>query len=94
LKFDPDALPNAQAGVSYEARISITQNATPAGEFSISEGALPKGLTLEKLPGEDAVRIAGTPEETGTFTFKVFVWCFGTNVSGQTGDKEYTITVK
>jgi hypothetical protein len=55
---------------------------------------LPRSPTLERVQGEDSVRIVGTPAETGTLTFKVFVWCYGTNVSGQTGEKEYTIRVK
>ena len=94
LKFDPAALPDAQVGVPYETRISISDNATPAGAFSISEGTLPGGLTMEKVEGEDAARITGTPQEAGTFTFRVFVWCYGTNVSGQVGEKAYSLTVK
>ncbi len=94
LKFDPAVLPEAQVGVPYEAKVSISDNATPAGEFSISEGTLPGGLTMEKIEGEDAARISGTPQEAGAFTFRIFVWCYGTNVSGQVGEKEYTLTVK
>jgi hypothetical protein len=94
LKFEPAELPEAQVGLPYEAHISISDNATPAGAFSISEGTLPGGLTMEKIEGEDAVRISGTPQEAGSFPFKVFVWCYGTNVSGQVGEKEYALTVK
>ncbi len=94
LQFQPETLPAAQAGAAYEARVSISDNATPAGQFSISEGALPPGLTLETLKGENSARISGTPAQAGTFKFKIFVWCYGTNISGQTGEKEYTIVVK
>ncbi len=94
LVFQPETLPAAQAGVPYDARILITGNATPAGEFSISDGALPSGLSLEMLKGENAARIFGTPKEAGSFKFKVFVWCYGTNVSGQTAEKEYVLVVK
>ena len=94
LKFEPPVLPDAQVGVPYEARVTISDNATPAGEFSISEGALPKGLALEKVQGENSARVFGTPQEAGTFTFKVFVWCYGTNVSGQVGQKDYSLAVK
>jgi hypothetical protein len=93
LKFDPASLPDAQVGVPYDAKVTITQNVTPAGGFSISEGALPRGLTMEKVQDENSARISGTPEEAGTFTFKISVWCYGTNVSGQTGEMSYTITV-
>ena len=95
LSFQPDNLPSAQAGFSYEAKITIGGNVTPAGEFSISEGALPAGLRLEKVQGEeDSTRILGTPQQAGMFKFTVFVWCYGTNVSGQVGQKDYTLVVK
>jgi hypothetical protein len=94
LKFEPASLPTAHAGMQYDSKISITGNATPAGEFSVSEGALPPGLTLEKVEGEDAARLFGTPEQPGTYKFKVFVWCLGTNVSGQQGEIEYSLVVE
>ncbi len=92
LKIDLDSLSDAQAGVAYEAEIRVSQNNTPAGEIFISNGALPAGLTLTKIEGGDAAKITGTPTETGTFT--VGVWCYGTRVNGQGGDKEHRILVK
>lgn len=94
LKFAPEALPDAKLGVPYDVKVSISDNATPAGEFSISEGTLPGGLALEKVEAEDAVRISGTPQEAGTFKFRVSVWCYGTNLSGQTGERQYTLIVR
>ncbi|HEX8990147.1 MAG TPA: putative Ig domain-containing protein [Anaerolineales bacterium] len=95
LQFEPAQLPAAQVGVAYDARVTISDNATPAGQFSVSEGALPMGLALERIPGEpNAAHIFGTPEEAGTFTFRIFVWCYGTNVSGQTGEKQYSLVVQ
>jgi hypothetical protein len=94
LVFLPDVLPDAQVGQAYEAAIRVSGNDTPVGDAVISEGSLPAGLAMEKVQSEDIVRISGTPTEAGTFTFTVSVWCFGTNVSGQEGEKEYTITVK
>ncbi len=94
LLFQPEVLPAGQVGVPYDARILITGNVTPAGDFSVSDGALPAGLSLETLKGENAARISGTPKEAGSFRFKVFVWCYGTNVSGQTGEKEFVLVVK
>lgn len=95
LKFDPDTLPDAQVGVPYEVDIHVTQNRTPVGDFSISDGALPAGLELKKADEvEDTAWIIGIPDEAGTFTFKISVWCYGTNVSGQTGEREYSIVVK
>jgi hypothetical protein len=94
LKFDPDTLPAAQMDAPYTAEIHVTQNNTPVGEFSISTGALPAGLELVKVEGQDRAKISGAPTESGTFTFTVSVWCYGTNVNGQTGEKEYTIIVQ
>ena len=93
LKFTPDTLPEAQAGSAYEAKIVISLNNTPVGDFSISEGTLPEGLEFTFLEGEDAATITGTPNESGTFIFTVSAWCFGTQVSGQTGDKSYSLIV-
>ena len=94
LRFQPEALPEAVVGLPYEAKITISDNVTPAGQFSISEGALPAGLKLEKVEGSDAARISGTPQVAGTFVFKVYVWCYGTNVNGQTGEMEYSLVVR
>ncbi len=93
LKFAPDTLPDAQLNTPYEAEIQVTQNNTPVGAFSIAKGTLPAGLELVKVQGKDQAKISGTPTESGTFTFTVSVWCYGTNVSGQTGEKEYRIVV-
>lgn len=95
LAFEPDSLPAAQVGEAYEAEMHITENRTPVGDFSISKGALPTGLELVKVEGvENTARISGIPEQAGTFTFTVHVWCYGTNVPGEEGDKEYSIVVE
>ncbi len=93
LKFTPDTLPEAQVGSEYEATLQVTLNNTPVGDFFISEGALPEGLEFTFLEGEDAATITGAPTEAGEFKFTVTVWCFGTQVSGQTGEMTYTLTV-
>jgi len=94
LKFAPDSLLDARVGVPYQADIFVAQNETPVGEFWISAGSLPRGLSLEKLESEDVARISGTPEEAGSFTFTVSVWCYGTSVNGQSGSKSYTLVVE
>ena len=93
LKFLPDALPEAQVGTTYDEEIRISLNNTPVGDFFISDGVLPEGLEFTFLEGEDAATVNGTPTEAGTFTFTVSAWCFGTQVSGQTGEKTYSLTV-
>lgn len=94
LKIEPDSLPNAQTGVEYEVQIRVSDNVTPVNSVSISSGTLPAGLELVFVDGEDGAKIRGTPEEAGTFTFTVFVSCFGTMVSGQTLEKEFQIVVE
>jgi hypothetical protein len=94
LKFEPDSLPASKINVAYETEIHILQNETPVGEFSISKGALPAGMELVRVAGKDTAKIKGIPEEAGVFTFTVSVWCYGTNVSGQGGAKEYSIVVE
>jgi hypothetical protein len=95
LKFDPPTLPPAQLGVPYEVEIKISENRTPAGDFSVAPDALPPGLELIKVEDvPDTARITGTPTQAGTYTFTISVWCYGTNVSGQTGEKDYTLVVE
>jgi hypothetical protein len=93
LKISPDDLPEAQVGVAYTVDILVTQNQTPVGGTWISDGTLPSGLTLEKVPSQDVIRIRGIPLEAGTSTFTVALWCYGTSVNGQMGNKQYTLTI-
>ena len=94
LKVEPAALPNAQTGVAYEVEILISAHVTPINSVFISDGALPAGLELVFVDGEDGAKLSGMPEIAGTFTFTIFVSCKGTMVSGQTAEKEYTLVVE
>src|SRR5687768_7110805 len=68
LVFQPAELPDAQQGVAYEARIDIDANVTDVNQFVIRGGALPPGLTAEKIHSEtSAGRISGIPEAAGSF---------------------------
>jgi len=95
LKFDPPSMPAAKVGTPYEVEIKVSENRTPVGDFSVAPDALPPGLELvivEAVP--DTAKITGTPTQAGTYTFTISVWCYGTNVSGQRGEKDYTIVVE
>ncbi len=93
IGFTPNNMPNAKVGSYYFAIIKVENNRTPVGEFSITQGSLPKGLIFQRLSGQDAVLISGTPLDPGAFHFVLSVWCYGTNDSGQTGTKDYVIPV-
>ena len=95
LEFSPATLPDARLGSPYAATITVSQAVTPVGGASVSDGALPEGLELA-LAGEpdNTLQISGTPTAAGTFTFAVYVWCHGTNVSGQTATQQYALTVR
>ena len=94
LKIEPASLPKGELGADYEVQILVRDNVTPVNQVSISSGALPAGLELIFVDGVDGATIRGEPEETGSFTFTVSVSCFGTMVSGQAGQMEYTIVVE
>ena len=95
LQFSPTTLPDAQVGSAYAATITVSQAATPVGGASVQDGALPAGLqlALAKEP-INTIQISGTPTVAGTFSFTIYVWCYGTNVGGQTANQEYTLVVK
>jgi hypothetical protein len=95
LQFSPATLPGAQVGSSYAATITVSQAATPVGGASVQDGALPAGLdlVLAKEP-INTIQISGTPTVAGSFSFTIYVWCYGTNVSGQTATQGYTLVVK
>lgn len=94
LLVTPESLPVAQVGVVYDVKIQVTQNVTPVGGISIQAGELPAGLEFIFLDGEDAAQLIGIPGEAGEFEVTIFIWCFGTQVSGQTLAQKYQIIVK
>jgi len=94
LAFSPEKIPEARTGQAYELTVVVTGNQTPVGQIYISEGQLPPGLTLSHQRGDSAAAIGGTPRAAGRYSFTVEAWCLGTNVSGQTGRRVYTLEVK
>jgi hypothetical protein len=95
LVFKPAQLPDAQVGADYSAQVTVEDTRTPVGEFSLQDGEVPPGLVLKAVEGvENTAEVSGTPTQAGTYKFVLYVWCYGTNQPGQTGEKEYTIVVK
>jgi hypothetical protein len=94
LVFSPEDLPPARVGQAYEVKIAISNNDTPVGQFSVASADLPPGISLLHIDTEDSATLSGIPTQAGTYTFTLSAWCYGTNVSGQTGEKVYTIVVE
>ena len=96
LVFSPTTLPDAHVGQPYSVTITVSQAATPVGGASVSTGSLPAGLrlTLREDPHDNTMTISGTPTAAGSFDFSIDVWCYGTNVAGQTATQPYTLVVK
>jgi hypothetical protein len=95
LQFSPATLRDAQVGSPYAATITVSQAVTPVDGASVQDGALPAGLdlALAKEP-DNTIQISGTPTVAGAFSFTIEVWCYGTNVDGQTATEGYTLVVK
>jgi hypothetical protein len=94
LVFAPARLADAQAGLPYDVRITISGNQTPVGQILVSDGQLPPGMTLTDDHENSAATIGGTPLQSGQYTFTLRAWCLGTNQSGQTGEQAYALTVR
>jgi len=92
--FSPTQLPEARVGESYQATISISGNRTPVGEIHVSRGSLPEGLDLSYQKHANVAEITGRPREAGRWTFTVSAWCYGTQVSGQTGQRVYELIAR
>ena len=94
LGFEPAQLPVAHVGQPYDVVIRVTHNRTPVDSAALGGGALPAGLVLEKAPNGVGAHIVGRPTAAGTSSFTLRVTCFGTNVTGQSGSRSYTLDVR
>ena len=95
LTFSPTTLPDGQVGSPYEVTITVSQNHTPVAGGGVETGSLPPGLDFKVSEQHDnTMRISGTPTAAGTFSFTISVWCYGTNVVGDSGEQAYTLVVK
>ena len=88
-------MPEASASRLHPSDDRVRHRVTPVAGASVEDGALPAGLdlTLAKEPA-NTIQISGTPTVSGTFSFTISVWCYGTNVGGQTATQGYTLVVK
>lgn len=83
------SLPDATAGVAYEAGLAETGSLTAVTASAVVTGSLPPGLSLSA----DKVRITGTPSGAGidkTYTFTLSL----TDTAGAVTSGSLSITVR
>jgi uncharacterized membrane protein YgdD (TMEM256/DUF423 family) len=89
IVFTPAALPATPSNVAYNQTLTITGGTAPYGQFTISSGALPPGLSLSP-----AGVISGTPTTDGSYGFTVTVQDSTTGPGAPyLGSQNYTIYV-
>ena len=93
LQFSPDTLPEGHVGKPYAAVITLSNQRTPAFEIGVPEDSLPPGLTGEFDQDKQTYTLSGTPTQPGTYSLKISAICYGTNKSGQSGEKEYQLVI-
>jgi len=94
LGFSPAELPEGAVGQPYRAVITVSNTDTPVCGMSLSSGALPAGLTITFRKDEGKAEIAGMPTAAGRNTFTLGASCFGTQRTGQSGQRTYELVVK
>ena len=87
ILLSPATLPTGNIGVLYSQNL-VASGGTPPYTFSLSNGTLPPGLTLNSSGPSNAL-LSGTPTTPGSYTFTVAV----TDASGCFGSRVYTIVI-
>lgn len=85
ITISPTSLPLATQGQNYSQQLTATGGTGPY-QYTITEGSLPPGLTLNVSTGI----ISGSPTSSGTFFFVVTA----TDVNLCTGSQAYVITIQ
>ena len=80
----PSTLPGGSVGTVYSQALTATGGTAPS-VFAVASGALPPGLTLTP-----AGVLAGTPTQSGTFSFAVRA----TDASGCPGQANFSLVVR
>jgi len=84
LAITSDPVPGGEVDVAYDT-VPQADHVTGTPTWSVTDGTLPDGLTLDPATGE----ITGTPTTDGTYTFTLEV----SDQSGSTADQPESVTV-
>lgn len=85
VRLTTDSLSRGRVGTPYSVRLKTKRGILPL-TFSIVDGSLPQGLTLDQTAGQ----ISGVPTVAGTFNFQVMVVSSG----GSSDQKDLRIKIK
>ncbi len=86
ITLSPSTLPNGTVATAYNATVSASGGTAPH-TFSVTNGALPDGLTLDSNAGV----ISGTPTVANTFNFTITATDSDPQVC--TGSQAYSVTI-
>ncbi|MDR2327040.1 MAG: putative Ig domain-containing protein [Acidovorax sp.] len=84
LVMAPASLPSGTLNTAYSQDVTASKGGAPY-TYSISAGALPAGLSLDKTTGQ----ITGTPTASGSFNFTIQA----VDVYGASGGQSYTLSL-
>ena len=86
----PETMPDGTEDEPYEQDLEALGGSQEGLTWTIETGALPTGLALDGATGT----VAGTPTESGAFTFEVMVTVPPSRCPVQPGFGEYTVTIQ
>ncbi|RSV29025.1 putative Ig domain-containing protein [Sphingomonas sp. ABOLH] len=87
LALSPASLPAGTSGVTYSATLSTSGGIAPYG-YAVTAGALPAGVTLSS-----SGVLAGTPTQSGSFTFSVTATDSSTGSGPYSATRSYTLVI-
>jgi hypothetical protein len=86
LSLSPTSLSSDAHGTALSDAFTTT-NGSEVDTFALTSGSLPPGLTLNDSTGV----LSGTPTKAGTYTFTITAT--DTEIPGETGSEQYTLTI-
>jgi hypothetical protein len=94
LAFSPASLPPARVGEEYRVGDRGVSGRDAGDRFLPGRGRTAPRPGAGKSGGRGQAVLAGRPEQAGTYVFTLLAQCYGTNVSGQSGELRYELVVE